>query len=159
MNTGLDKYLCDKYPLIFANRNLGPDHSPMHWGITCGDGWYNLLDTMLHRIQSHIDNHAQRNKWNEEWNAKVNNSSIEWNLVVPRQLRPVSDPIEQVVATQVKEKFGGLRFYYLGGDSYIRGVIDMAENMSYSICDVCGAVGTPNKDGWIKVRCPDHKLI
>lgn len=32
----------------------------------------------------------------------------------------------QVVATPVKEKFGALRFYYDGGDSHIRSLVEMA---------------------------------
>ena len=43
--------------------------------------------------------------------------------------------VEQVVAEQVKEKFGGLRFYYRGGDGdqYIRGMISLAEVLSERI--------------------------
>ena len=39
---------------------------------------------------------------------------------------------------QVKEKLGGLRFRVRGGDEYVRGAIDLAERMSYRLCEVCG---------------------
>jgi len=64
---------------------------------------------------------------------------------------------EQVVAEQVKEKFGGLRFYYRGGDDYIDGAVAIADRLSFTICDVCGNKGTSNKDGWIATRCEAHK--
>jgi len=64
---------------------------------------------------------------------------------------------EQVVAEQVKEKFGGLRFYYRGGDDYIAGAVAMADSLSFTICDVCGNEGTANEDGWIATRCEEHK--
>lgn len=64
---------------------------------------------------------------------------------------------EQVVAEQVKEKFGGLRFYYRGGDDYIAGAVAMADSLSFTICDVCGNEGTANEDGWIATRCEAHK--
>lgn len=34
---------------------------------------------------------------------------------------------------QVKEKFGGLRFYVMGGDDYIFGLIAMAESYSHRL--------------------------
>jgi hypothetical protein len=64
---------------------------------------------------------------------------------------------EQVVAEQVKEKFGGLRFYYRGGDEYIAGAVAMADGLSYNICDVCGNKGMGNEDGWITTRCEEHQ--
>jgi hypothetical protein len=58
-----------------------------------------------------------------------------------------------VTFDQIKEKWGGLRIYYIGGDNYIRGVIDMAEEMSYKICERCGCPGSPNKRGWVMTLC------
>jgi hypothetical protein len=58
---------------------------------------------------------------------------------------------------QIKEKFGGLRLYYSGGDDYVRGLVSLAEELSYKICEVCGDKGKPNKDGWISVLCDKHR--
>jgi hypothetical protein len=68
----------------------------------------------------------------------------------------------QLVATQIKEKFGGLRFYHHGGDNYTSGVVDMAEMMSYRICEVCGdqgKPGSPQEHGWITTRCSKHTYL
>ena len=54
---------------------------------------------------------------------------------------------------QIKEKWGGLRIYHNGGDDYIDGLISMAEEMSYKICERCGCPGSPNKQGWIMTLC------
>lgn len=54
---------------------------------------------------------------------------------------------------QIKEKFGTLRLYHHGGDSYCEGVIDMAEAMSAVTCEQCGAPGKPNDGGWISTLC------
>jgi len=56
-------------------------------------------------------------------------------------------------ATQVKEKFGGLRFYADGGDKFTDGLIVMAEGLSERICEECGAPGTQNRGGWISTLC------
>lgn len=62
-----------------------------------------------------------------------------------------------VSVAQVKEKFGGLRFY-LGGVAVeiadeIFAIVDAAETMSYKICERCGDMGEPRKGGWIKTLC------
>lgn len=67
--------------------------------------------------------------------------------------------IPQVVAAQVKEKFGTLRFYYDGGNEYIRGVVSHAEWLSGMICEVCGTtknIGTTQ--GWNQTLCYDDWL-
>jgi len=63
-----------------------------------------------------------------------------------------------VTFDQIKEKWGGLRIYYIGGDDYIRGVVDMAEEMSYNICERCGCPGSPNKQGWVITLCDKCRL-
>jgi hypothetical protein len=45
------------------------------------------------------------------------------------------------VAVQVKEKFGGLRYYIRNGDDQIMRWIDEAEELSMSICECCGKSG------------------
>ena len=72
------------------------------------------------------------------------------------QYRTVTEKIRQVVAVQVKEKFGGLRFYYEGGDEYINGLSAMAESMSYVTCETCGKPGKSTSDGWIRTLCEEH---
>ena len=64
------------------------------------------------------------------------------------------DKIEQPVAEQVKEKFGGLRFYISGGDEYIRKIISEAENEATKTCETCGAPGFRFVTrGWYRCRC------
>ena len=64
--------------------------------------------------------------------------------------------IPQAEAAQVKEKFGGLRFYIDRGDETIRGFIWLAEYISYHICEKCGSTENiqPQKTrGWINTLC------
>ena len=62
-----------------------------------------------------------------------------------------------VVATQVKEKFGSLRFYYDGGDEECYCLISLAERLSEVTCEVCGKPGEiDNNAGWLKCLCPEH---
>ncbi|MBI2023543.1 hypothetical protein HYT01_03215 [Candidatus Giovannonibacteria bacterium] len=58
---------------------------------------------------------------------------------------------------QVKEKFGGLRFYPGGIElekaEAVFKLIDEAEAISFTICEACGAPGKPNQQGWISTLC------
>jgi len=129
MTEKLDSYLVGKYPKIFKNRYSNSTNTSMCWGFEHGDGWFWLLDQLCYSIQSYID-----------MNNKV--CLVEDNK------------ISQVVASQVKEKFGVLNFYYYGGDSYIDGMISMAENMSASICEFCGTTeNIGSTKGWISTIC------
>jgi hypothetical protein len=63
---------------------------------------------------------------------------------------------QQVVVSQVKEKFGTLRFYYHGGDKVVDGMVRMAESMSAVTCEECGNSGERRGGGWIITLCDTH---
>jgi hypothetical protein len=61
---------------------------------------------------------------------------------------------------QVKEKFGGLRFYINGGSDEIFNRISKAENESYETCEVCGEKGELRNDiGWYLTLCDEHYTL
>ena len=132
MKKELQEKLFNNYPGIFRQRGLDRTVTAMCYGISCGDGWYALIDTMCGNIKNRMEN-ANRNKPEEE------------HIICE--------------ATQVKEKWGGLRFYVQGSDSYIDGIIDLAESMSYRICSECGNASVQNekKRGWIYTLCDNCK--
>jgi hypothetical protein len=58
---------------------------------------------------------------------------------------------------QVKEKFGGLRFYINAGSDEIFNRISEAEKQSYETCEVCGNPGELIRDlGWYSTFCEEH---
>jgi hypothetical protein len=58
---------------------------------------------------------------------------------------------------QVKEKFGGLRFYINAGTDEIHDIISKYEELSYKTCEECGETGELRKDlGWWKTQCDSH---
>lgn len=67
--------------------------------------------------------------------------------------------IEQVVAIQVKEKFGTLRFYYSGGDDACDRMIQKAEEKSERTCEITGEPGRLMvKNGWYKTVSDKYAL-
>ena len=152
MSPELDQHIREKYPKIFSQR----------CEMSIGDGWYDIIDMLCSNIQHHIDNVADRRKWAIKWNDEVNDPNYDWSdkaSFIKREEREVPELVEQVVATQIKEKFGTLRFYYNGGDQYIRGLEAMAESMTSRTCEDCGSPGvarSTEKRRWVRVLCDKH---
>ena len=184
MKDELELDLIKKYPKIFKDaRHPDASFSAMHWGISVGDGWYKIIDNGCWLVQNHID-HTRKQRATALWynraikRAKGGNSSSlrrtfankagilsKWQedalqkvIDEGMQFKPVPEACEQVIATQVKEKFGDMRFYYQGGDSFCGGVIDMMEAMTSTTCDNCGAVGAKGGGGWISVKCAPCRI-
>lgn len=67
--------------------------------------------------------------------------------------------LEDVTVRQVKEKFGGLRFYVDSASDELYELIDQAERDSIKICEMCGMPGNRMiKAGWYKTLCADDAL-
>ncbi len=59
---------------------------------------------------------------------------------------------------QVKEKFGGLRFYIGSASPEVHKVISKYEDLSFSTCEVCEEPGEIDYGGrWLITACPAHK--
>lgn len=58
---------------------------------------------------------------------------------------------------QIKEKFGGLRYYVSGVNSEAgQKLISDAESKSYEICDKCGEPGELRRGMWLRTLCDKH---
>ena len=80
--------------------------------LECDDGWYEILSRLCYIVNNRLD-----------YKKRLN------------------EPLESFYWSQIKEKFGGLRAYCYGADEFIRGAIDMAESVSYIICEATGEKG------------------
>lgn len=139
MKSELQNTLYEKYPQLFINKDKTPMQSPMCFGIEVNDGWYDIISTVCWMIKQHEDN----KRWQTEYKQKE-------DATYESDYFPVK-------FDQIKEKYGGLRLYFSGGDDYVEGLVSMAEAMSYKICDICGNKGQPNDGGWISTRCEAHR--
>lgn len=173
MSPDLDRQLCDKYPKIFVDRYKSPQESCLSFGIECGDGWYNILDNLCvaasHTWSTSIEIDAE-----DAVKLAVKESPIGGYFVMI--------PAPQVVAKQVKEKFGTLRFYYHleydpnvvelskkypdlkeimnRYDAYIDGIVHMAQVISARTCELTGLHGEMHVSdgtwgGWYKTLNPE----
>lgn len=102
-------------------------------GLCIGEGWWPIIDALCNQIHHYV-------KWKNEQRDKYNRG----------------DGCPPVVIEQIKEKFGGLRFYYQGGNDMIDGMVRMAESWAARHCEVCGKPGKSRDGGWIRTLCDEH---
>lgn len=139
------KDLISKYPKIFQNYEGNP--GGVNWtGVP--QGWLPIIDKLCGSIQSYID-HTKRSVPNPQYVE-----GTEWKADDITTHKYVSIMPGQVTCVQMKEKFGGLRFYTNGHDDVVDGMITMAEYLCDNTCDECGSeedLGITS--GWISVKC------
>lgn len=56
-------------------------------------------------------------------------------------------------ASQIKEKFGTLRFYLSHGTDEMFAIAEEAERKSATTCEDCGKKGKLRKGGWLRTLC------
>jgi len=160
MREELDKKLCDRYPLIFRDRNAPMTHTAMFWGFECGDGWYNIIDVLCGLLCS--DYFSAKSRYDfvkDRVGEKMYTGSgdiITQGEIDLRKTRMDEEAGKVPVASQVKEKMGGLRFYIDGATDQYRNYISFAESMSYRTCEQCGAPGERRGTGWLYTACDQH---
>jgi hypothetical protein len=133
---------------------------PIQFGFECGDGWYLLLNELMSNIQEHM-------KWKNEYADR----KLKWEIAEKivfwirnkisnkfgrylEKILPKGRPHIILQIDQIKEKFGGLRFYYSGGDDEISGMVRLAESLSYHICEFCGTTHNVGMTkGWFSTIC------
>ena len=116
----------------------------VYCGISINEGWYHIVTLLVHHMHSHIS-------WMRTQRAKA--------LRKRRAGEDVDLPekVHHIEIHQIKEKFGGLRFYYEGGDDYCSGLEAMAEAWANRTCEVCGEAGRQRSGGWIRTLCDKHE--
>lgn len=149
MNPHYVKYLETKYEPLYSG----------HYGGLCvGDGWFDLINGLSYELcRKWLDakydlEFCQANLGKEDrWGRMVNETTI-------RELQQKVEIEYELVprASQVKEKFGGLRFYTGRATKEQHEIIWFAESMSNGICEECGARGKHRPSGWIKTLCNKH---
>jgi len=162
MRKELDEALCAKYPLIFKDRHENMQHTAMCWGLECGDGWYNIIDTLCGLLTSEY--RGAKSRYEHLLETGVGNVLYGTKTVTQEELDKAKAKLDEEtlkvpVASQVKEKFGGLRFYVQAATDKHYQYITFAESMSYRTCEQCGSPGKTYTDGWHTTLCDIHAAM
>ena len=178
MTPKLEQKLIVKYPLILAKTQQTANEGDMYFGICCGDGWYNILDSLFWNIQTYITETNKNTVQDTYYNLMREHALVgDYKLfnqyysgydiylldtfreqLLVSKPKPLVPKVQQIVATQIKEKLGSLRFYYDGfGNERIMGMCYMAESLSSTTCEVCGNPGHVRTNNMsLRARCDAH---
>lgn len=130
MKENLEKQLFNDFPLLY-DKDADIRNSCMCFGFECGDGWYDLIWDLSERLYPLVEKFGERELEEYEFHPK---------------------------ATQVKEKFGELRFYMDGCTDEMYDLITEYEEKSSKICEICGQSGEIDyKEKWLSARCEKHR--
>ena len=120
-----DKKLVEAFPLLYGDRHASSRSTAMCWGFSCNDGWFDIIWDMSSKLEPLLQ------KFHNEYP----------DLESPPR------------ASQVKEKFGGLRFYMTSATDEMHDLIEEVEALSYRTCESCGEPGEERSGGWIQTLC------
>lgn len=135
MKTELENKIYTDFPEFFNSVKSEPIescHTPQYlFGIECDSGWYQLLYDLFTELNN---------------NVKQLQSETSYTVVYPQMM-------------QIKEKFGGLRFYVDSATDEQYKIISKYEHLSYHICEICGKKGKlRNVFGWYITLCKSHLI-
>jgi hypothetical protein len=176
MKSELQEKLFSKYPKIFGDRTKPKTETCMCWGLEVGDGWYDLIDVLCEALTYTYSTSVEVNEEDgkrlgvKPYNFKNEKNSYYFQVQPP-----------QVIATQVKEKYGTLHFYHhieFNKDivdlletekypelqkivdrynNYIDGIIHFADIASGRTCETTGQLGEMHVSrGWYKTLNRDY---
>lgn len=158
MDEKLDEELCKDFPSIFRDRNGDMRETCMMWGMEVGDGWESLVRDICLYIDNAIENAKNDRIYKYKRDRKIDYATD----LDPKILKRLKIDKIAVVASQVKEKYGQLCFYYytVGFSERwrgeIEGAVDMACIRSVKICEQCGERGELRGRGWLFTACENH---
>lgn len=173
MNEVNDKKLVEAFPLLYEDRNAPKQSTAMCWGFP-GDGWFDIIWDLSSElepiIQKIVDNNPNLSCAKCSCSKKRHYGSKTRSpgkcLTIHEDPESKEKPPGNYCACfcdryrgsypkafQVKEKFGGLRFYMTCGTDEIYDLISKAEALSCKTCEECGEPGEERSGGWIHTLC------
>ncbi len=165
MNRHYDRYLVKKYAPMFRDRYGDMRTTAMCWGFEVGDGWFNIIDTLCRLMCSewlfakeqydYLQTRVGKPKYDFGKEHEGGDIVTEGDVAKARATMEEEEAKIPVV-TQVKEKYGTLRFYVNRATDEQFAMIQFAEAMSARTCEVCGIKGKQSRGGWVVTRCQEH---
>ena len=128
-----DEEIMSKY--WFFQPDYALQNNLMAFGFECGPGWYDLIEELCDKISVLLDTKYPEFKTEIEEEDRYQG---------------------QFQVTQVKEKFGTLRFYVSTAPDEVFDLIDEAEKKSAITCEHCGNPGSMREHHmWLSTLCDE----
>lgn len=174
MKAELDKKLVESFPNLYQDRRADMQYTAICWGFECGDGWYDLLFDLSRRLEEKIVELKKKNPPVRFYKIKKKLdrllSHINFRLITYFGFKhPIGSKLTNFIsffrpnlgveyfpcASQVKEKYGTLRFYTTYETEEMSQLISIAERKSAITCETCGKLGKRNNYGWVTTLCDE----
>lgn len=118
-----------------------------------GRGWHHILDMLFAFLSKDLERAKMRLKYALE-HPEANMGEGVTIASLEAKVKEELDNLPSI--QQIKEKFGGLRFYVDKSTHDHDLAIEFAEAMSNRVCEVCGRPGKHRQGNWIKTLCDEH---
>ena len=164
------KKMAEKFPRYFGE-------GKRYGGFAIGEGWYPIIESLVGNID-HYTKHRRNMRARDLRKQRAKDKGIEamiqfmagkkhtpsdWDIERAEEAMEndiiITPKLNWIEIQQIKEKFGGLRFYYQGGDAHISGMEAMAEAWANRSCETCGNKGERRSGGWIRTLCDFHENL
>lgn len=162
--------MAEKFPRYFGE-------GKRYGGFAIGEGWYPIIESLVGQID-HYTKWKRNNRANDLRKLRAKNKGMDaliqfmagkksrvsdWDIeraeyAMNNDIK-VTPKVNWINVQQIKEKFGGLRFYYQGGDNEISGMVTMAEVWAGRTCETCSNKGEQRSGGWIRTLCDFHENL
>lgn len=164
MSPELEQKLIEKYPILFRDKDKSPRESLMCFGCEFSNGWYKIFDDLCAYL-TRLTKHEIFLRLKDEFKTEENKGYIYVHYPT-------------VSFTQVKEKYGTMRVYWIGNgiENYdelkekvhdlndlesqvkryydrVEHAIDFTEFLSSKVCEECAEPGKIYTNGWYMTRC------
>lgn len=147
--------IMEKYPLLYKDKDAPMTVTAMCWGLDVGLGWLDIIDDLSSKLESEIKKFIEENK--DKLSCATCRHSKEEHVNLPRTIK--SQWGEYTIkkheyypsypkASQVKEKYGGLRFYMTSQTKEMENLINEATKLCWKTCEYCGKPGELCIDDW-----------
>jgi hypothetical protein len=155
-----DHYICQKYPLIFAQRGLSMDKSAMYWGLQLnGSGWDHLIEGLCQKIMFIKD---LTGVYIEASTVKEKYGGL---CFYDRAIFKENEWLKrQSIWVRLKWLIGFCDVKRMSRDMQLamlllEDAVSYAQDNSYLLCEDCGDFGRCNKFGWLSTKCDVHRAI
>jgi hypothetical protein len=162
--------MAEKFPRYFGE-------GKRYGGFAIVEGWYHIIESLVSEID-HYTKWKRNMRANDLRKLRAKNKGMEalidfmagkkgrvsdWDVERAEDAMQndfkITPKVNWIEVQQIKEKFGGLRFYYQGGDDEISGMVRMAEIWAGRSCETCGDLGERRSGGWMRTLCDFHENL
>lgn len=143
--------LITKYPLLFS---VDPR-------ISYPDGWHPLLDSLCEKLMQEYESEKTYLKFaiDHRKDADLAHQFDDAEMLKREtMLENAKNSLCKIHC--IKEKFGTLRVYYVGGTQKHSDTIEFCEHLSGTVCEECGATNnvTTYPIQWFRTLCGVHAV-